>query len=105
MSKLWLRPASNHNIEQELDRVRAFYGEHRHEYVRERDPQVLADAIERASLLIVEDEAGRIVGSCAQISHCDGDYSETGAVRVIANGLGLQAMMMGIAAIGEHLFA
>jgi len=102
---LRLRLASNRNFPPDFERVLAFYRQNAHKYVREREPEVLEAAIDRASLIIAEDEGGRIQGSCAQITHSDGLYSETGAVRILVNGFGLQAILMGICAFNEYIFS
>jgi hypothetical protein len=102
---LKLRLASAVDIQAELARVVAFYGQNPSQYVRERDPDLLKAAIGRSSVLLVEDENGSIFGSCVQISHGDGQYSETGGVRVLINGFGLQAVMMGICALNEYIFS
>jgi hypothetical protein len=102
---LKLRLASTVHIERELARVTAFYGQNTSQYVRERDPQILKEAIGRSSVLLLEDERKIIQGSCVQISHGEGLYSETGAVRILINGFGLQTIMMGICAINEYIFS
>lgn len=102
---LKLRLASTTNVETELARVTAFYGQNTSQYVRERDPQVLKTAIGRSSVLLLEDEQDVIQGSCVQIGHGQGSYSETGAVRILINGFGLQSIMMGICAINEYIFS
>jgi hypothetical protein len=100
-----LRTASNDRVEAELARILAFHKENAHKFVRERDPGILKAAIERSSFLLLEDESGKLVGTCAQVSHGNGEYSETGIVRVLVNGFGLQTIMMGIAAITEYLLS
>jgi hypothetical protein len=102
---LRLRLASNQNLEPELERVLAFYGQNAHKYVREREPEVLKTAIGRSSLMLLEDEQSSLKGVCAQITHGHGLYSETGAVRILVNGLGLQSIMMGICALNEYIFS
>jgi hypothetical protein len=100
-----LRSASNERVEAELSRILAFHKKYAHKFVRERDPKILKAAIERSSFLLLEDELGELHGTCAQVSHSDGEYSETGIVRVILNGFGIQTLMMGIAAITEYLLS
>jgi hypothetical protein len=103
--QLRLRLASNQNLEPDFERVLAFYSQNAHKYVREREPRVLETAIERSSLVLVENERGHLRGSCAQITYADGGYSETGAVRILENGFGLQAVLMGICALNEYIFS
>jgi hypothetical protein len=105
MMNFRLRSASNEKVEAELSRILAFQNKYRHKFVRERDPSILKDAIERSSFLLLEDEPGELHGTCAQVSHADGQYSETGIVRVLLNGFGIQTLMMGIAAITEYLLS
>jgi hypothetical protein len=103
--RLKLRLASNTLIEAELARVLEFYRQNPHPMVRERAPTILGDAIGRSSLLLLEEDDSKIVGVCVQLSHANGMYSETGGVRILVNGFGLQAIMMGICSINEYIFA
>jgi len=100
-----LRPASSDKVDAELVRILAFHKKHAHKFVRERDPKILKAAIERSSFLLLEDELGELHGTSAQISHGSGKYSETGIVRVIINGFGLQTIMMGLAATTEYVLS
>ena len=78
----------------DYDNIAKFYSEHKHHNVRGRDQELMKQLSENGSVVIIEDEAGKIVGAAASYplvtkdaeGHEHMKWAEIGAVRVVLNG-------------------